>query len=320
MLCYCHIYMAQQSNQPASLSEVPLTSEELERAGLIDFATDRDFEVPVGTQLVWKLRAMIARRALRPGDRLPSVRELAQFAGVNVNTARAAYLALEGEGAIASEHGRGTYVADGESTPGAMDELVQEALRRARERGIDPIELATTIWAAAGAENQGVLPQPPLPDLDPKVGDATLRRELRRQIGRLEAELAAYAWQDRKTPAPRRVETAKPVGRLTSVDELQHTRDALIDQLSRLRGEAEGRGIREARARARMEGMLDDPAAHRWEVVTSADIGEPSCANWRIVPRYGPLGAILGWWRVKVSSGCPLAEPLAAVSENAARS
>jgi hypothetical protein len=55
-----------------------------------------------------------------------------------------------------------------------------------------------------------------------------------------------------------------------------------------------------------------DPAGHRWEIVTTEDTGDPGCRNWRVVPRFGPLGAIMGWWRVKVSSGCPLPAPLAA--------
>ncbi|MDQ3102711.1 MAG: GntR family transcriptional regulator, partial [Actinomycetota bacterium] len=83
--------MAQSRVPAASLSDLPLTRDELERAGMIDFTIERDSELPVGMQLGWKLKAMIARGALRAGDRLPSVRELAEFAGVNVNTARAVY-------------------------------------------------------------------------------------------------------------------------------------------------------------------------------------------------------------------------------------
>ena len=93
-----------------ALAELPLTADELERANRIDFRVERDSEVPVGTQLGWKLHAMLARGVLRPGDRVPSVRELADFAGVNVNTARAVYGELEAEGLISSQQGRGTFV------------------------------------------------------------------------------------------------------------------------------------------------------------------------------------------------------------------
>ena len=136
----------------APLSDVPLTLEEFERAALVDFSVDREAELPVGTQLTWKLKSMIAREVLRPGDRLPSVRELAGFAGVNVNTARATYENLELAGLIASEQGRGTYVAERSGDLKTLDELVRETLARARAGGIDPAELAAAIWAAGAAD------------------------------------------------------------------------------------------------------------------------------------------------------------------------
>lgn len=308
--------MAQLMTSPAPLTDIPLSAEELDRAGMIDFQVDRDSELPVGTQLGWKLKAMIARGAIRPGDRLPSVRELAGFAGVNVNTARAAYCVLEEDGTIASEQGRGTYVTENAKDLRDLNDLVTETLERARQGGIDQTELAATIWAAGQAERNGDLPASPLAPLDPEVGAATLRRELRAQIARIETEVAAYAWHDHRRPAPERVETAVPVGRVTSVEELQRTRDDLIDRLTRLRGEAERRGAREQASRTHVEDMVANPASHSWEIVTSDQTGDVGCKNWRVVPRWGPLGAIMGWWRVKVSSGCPLAGPLAAASED----
>ena len=41
--------------------------------------------------------------------------------------------------------------------------------------------------------------------------------------------------------------------------------------------------------------------------IAAPDIGEPSCRTWRSVPRLGLVGMLMGWWRVKLSSGCPLA-------------
>lgn len=79
-------------------------------AGL-DLRVERGGEVPLGTQLSWKLRRLVGER-LAPGDRLPSLREVAAAAGVNVNTARAVYAKLEAEGLLRSEQGRGTFVAE----------------------------------------------------------------------------------------------------------------------------------------------------------------------------------------------------------------
>jgi DNA-binding transcriptional regulator YhcF (GntR family) len=73
---------------------------------------DRDGDIPVGTQLAWQIQALITDGRLRRGEQLPSVRRLAEAAGVNVNTIRAVYERLEGEGFIRTEHGRGSFVAE----------------------------------------------------------------------------------------------------------------------------------------------------------------------------------------------------------------
>src|SRR2546423_5696372 len=87
-----------------------------------DLAVDRDDDLPLATQLAWKLKALIAAGHLAPGARLPGVRDLAELAGVNTNTARAVYGRLEQQGLIRSEHGRGTFVApqSGESELGRL--------------------------------------------------------------------------------------------------------------------------------------------------------------------------------------------------------
>ena len=59
--------------------------------------------------------------------------------------------------------------------------------------------------------------------------------------------------------------------------------------------------------------MLAAPAGLKWVRVSRDDIGEPGCGHWHSRPRLGPIGMLMGWWRVKVSSGCPLAGRLAAV-------
>jgi hypothetical protein len=62
----------------------------------------------------------------------------------------------------------------------------------------------------------------------------------------------------------------------------------------------------EQASRRLVEDMLRHPERHPWVRVSHADIGEPGCRHWHVVPRYGLLGRLAGWWRVKVSSGCPL--------------
>lgn len=77
----------------------------------LELKVERDGEVPVGTQLVWQLRRLIKDGRLGPGERLPSLRDAAAAAGVNVNTMRAVYARLESEGLLKGEQGRGTFVA-----------------------------------------------------------------------------------------------------------------------------------------------------------------------------------------------------------------
>src|SRR5437763_11125312 len=105
----------------------------------LDLQVNRGGDVPVGTQVAWYVQALIVNGRLRPGEQLPSVRRLAEVAGVNVNTVRSVYDRLEGEGFVVTQHGRGTFVAEnvpqldpdavaarvyaGTGTPATRDEL-----------------------------------------------------------------------------------------------------------------------------------------------------------------------------------------------------
>lgn len=77
-----------------------------------------DAAVPLTEQLVTELRGAIARGELRPGDPLPSVRQLAGDLGINLNTVSRAYRLLEETGLVSTRRGRGTRVtAARESSP-----------------------------------------------------------------------------------------------------------------------------------------------------------------------------------------------------------
>jgi DNA-binding transcriptional regulator YhcF (GntR family) len=93
----------------------------------LDLRVDRVARVPLGAQLAGRIRAAVQDGTLSTGDRLPSVRELAEVAGVNVNTVRAVYARLEAEGLVRSEHGRGTFVA--EAAPADASTLSRSELR-----------------------------------------------------------------------------------------------------------------------------------------------------------------------------------------------
>src|SRR5918992_4378998 len=126
---------------------------------------DRAGDLPIGAQLAWRLRVLIACGQLGPGERLPGVRELAGGTGVNVNTARAVYRRLEEDGLIVSRHGLGTFVAEGAPASPELERLAAEAADSARASGVDPRDVARAIFAgtvpSAGPAPFGELPAEP---------------------------------------------------------------------------------------------------------------------------------------------------------------
>jgi DNA-binding transcriptional regulator YhcF (GntR family) len=94
------------------------------------FPLDRESGVPLGVQLTAKLKEAVRAGELEPGDRLPSVRQMATLAGVNVNTVRSVYGRLEQEGLLSSEHGRGTFVRGAPSDDPASDREYRRELMR----------------------------------------------------------------------------------------------------------------------------------------------------------------------------------------------
>jgi GntR family transcriptional regulator len=72
---------------------------------------DQASSVPIYLQVVEAVQRLVATGALRPGDQLPTVRQLAVELRVNPNTISRAYLELDHKGVISSQQGRGTYVS-----------------------------------------------------------------------------------------------------------------------------------------------------------------------------------------------------------------
>ena len=68
---------------------------------------------PIYAQIIAGLRQQIAAGILQPGDKLPSVRELATELAINPNTIQRAYRELEQSGVIVTVAGKGCFVCDG---------------------------------------------------------------------------------------------------------------------------------------------------------------------------------------------------------------
>lgn len=72
---------------------------------------ERGSSAPVSRQIADQIATLCASGMLRPGQRLPSVRELAKELAVNQNTVLRVYDRLCGEGLLEMRHGQGTFVA-----------------------------------------------------------------------------------------------------------------------------------------------------------------------------------------------------------------
>lgn len=137
------------------------------------------------------------------------------------------------------------------------------------------------------------------------------RSDLRRQIARMELELGELFGSAFPRAGGREIQFGVPAPggppRILSVDELERVRDSLAARLQDVRCELGALGRAEQRNRERLEMLVAEPERHRWIRISNEDIGEPGCRHWHSRPRWGLLGVLLNWWRVKVSSGCPLA-------------
>jgi len=221
------------------------------------FLLDPSDELPLGLQLSWRLRALIRTGELGAGERLPSFRRLAEWAGVNVGTVRAVYEGLEAESLVVSRHGQGTFVAEGVEAAPELEAIATDALQRARAAGLRARDLAMVAMACAALPPElEEAPPAELPDPETASEAIEVRQELRRQIARLEAELASYTahLQAGLPTAPRRA-----VAHVAGVEELEETRDTLIAQLAAAQRESQ----QEVGRRARDRGPLGK-AMSRW--------------------------------------------------------
>ena len=114
----------------------------------MDLELDPGAPLPLYCQLVERLRRLMALGALRPGDQLPTVRELAVRARVNRNTAARAIQELERDGLVRTRVGQGTFVAnsgqkvDRGARHALVDRKLDELVIEAQALGLPLEELA----------------------------------------------------------------------------------------------------------------------------------------------------------------------------------
>ena len=120
---------------------------------------------PIYLQIIEEIQRAIALGALRTGDPLPSVRQLAADLRINPNTVAQAYRELERDGLVAMRRGQGTYVAGPGSGVGERDALArgvaERALLDAHRHGLDAEELIDAIREAAASTPTPSTPRTP---------------------------------------------------------------------------------------------------------------------------------------------------------------
>lgn len=108
--------------------------------------------VPIYVQLRDQILLAVRSGELAPGERLPTMRQVAVALKVDLNTVRHAYDELERLGALTLERGRGSFVSDvspGQARDLALTQtaeaLAAGVLARAREAGVAPAALAQAL-------------------------------------------------------------------------------------------------------------------------------------------------------------------------------
>jgi GntR family transcriptional regulator len=113
----------------------------------VNFELDLHSGVPVYRQIIDRVHSARAAGQLRPGDRLPTVRQLAVDLSINPNTVVRAYRELELTGVLTTHQGTGTFVADQKversdaERERKLDQLVAEFVARAGREGFSVMEL-----------------------------------------------------------------------------------------------------------------------------------------------------------------------------------
>lgn len=119
---------------------------------------DADSGIPLWLQLRNRLVYLIASGKYQPGDKLPTVRELAVELGVNYNTVGKVYQDIERDGYIVSKRGKGTFVAERQAEQvdadlNEVETLADEFIRQCVELGVPVEEIEPLVARRIGAHS-----------------------------------------------------------------------------------------------------------------------------------------------------------------------
>ncbi len=109
---------------------------------MIEFRIDRRSGVSTYLQLVHQTKQALRLGLLRPGDQLPTAKEVVQATAMNPNTVLKAYRELEREGLVEARRGLGTFVSrslahDATAADGPLRAELSDWVGRAKEAGLE---------------------------------------------------------------------------------------------------------------------------------------------------------------------------------------
>lgn len=122
---------------------------------MIGFHVTAASAVPTYMQIVEQVRRALRLGRLEPGDRLPTVREVAAAVTINPNTVLKAYRQLEHEGLVEGRAGQGTYVVRSLSGPppqtfDALRADLEAWVGKARAAGLEPEHIKAVVDSTIG--------------------------------------------------------------------------------------------------------------------------------------------------------------------------
>ena len=126
----------------------------------MNFRLDLKSGVPVYRQIIDQVHAARASGAIRPGDQLPTVRQLAVDLSINPNTVVRAYRELELTGALTTHQGTGTFIThakveqDSAERERKLDQLVAEFVARAGREGFTVKEVRSRLKDLVNQEKE----------------------------------------------------------------------------------------------------------------------------------------------------------------------
>lgn len=134
----------------------------MQKSELVKVEIDPGASVPIYMQIIEKLHSLMVSGVLEPGDRLPTVRQLAGELNINFNTVARSYRWLEQAGLLSMCQGRGTFVLDRplaalerEQMQGkeSLEHFARRMLREASRLGYSPADVILAMNRAGEAAN-----------------------------------------------------------------------------------------------------------------------------------------------------------------------